>query len=117
MRADGAGTKKLIVAFHFQYANQAAWKCESCRKSGLEAKRGCGLRADGPGRAVVWARRGTFTTECPRSYVSAQSLAWLEEYHAWRLGGRGSVRELPARLVEALAILDNELRAEGNNDQ
>ncbi len=43
MRPDGERKKKLIVAFHFQYANQAAWKCDSCRRGGLELKRRCGF--------------------------------------------------------------------------
>ena len=25
-------TKKLIVAFHFEFSNQAGWKCDVCRK-------------------------------------------------------------------------------------
>src|SRR5260370_42037167 len=36
----GAGTKKLIVAFHFLRSNPAAWKCDECRKSRLETTRG-----------------------------------------------------------------------------
>ena len=31
-RADAARTKKLIVAFHFQFSNQAGWRCDVCRR-------------------------------------------------------------------------------------
>jgi hypothetical protein len=44
-------------------------------------------------------------------------MALLEEFHAWKLLGAGSVYELPARLVEAIFVLENELRAENNNGQ
>ena len=35
-------TKKLIVAFHFQFSSQAGWRCDVCRRTGLEKKRRCG---------------------------------------------------------------------------
>jgi hypothetical protein len=41
----------------------------------------------------------------------------LEEFHAWKLVGAGNVYELPARLVEAIFILESELRAEINDGQ
>ena len=30
--ADGRRTKKLLVAFHFQFSNQAGWECDACRR-------------------------------------------------------------------------------------
>jgi hypothetical protein len=56
-------------------------------------------------------------TTCPTSYVTSESIALLEEFHAWKLLGAGNVYELPARLVEAIFVLENELRAENNNGQ
>ncbi len=47
----------------------------------------------------------------------SESIALLEEFHAWKLCGAGSVYELPARLVEAIFVLENELRAENNDGQ
>ena len=46
-------------------------------------------------------------TECPVSYVSAESITLLEQFHVWRLADRGELREYPARTVEAFAILEN----------
>ncbi len=36
----------------------------------------------------------------------------LEEFHAWKLFGSMDFRGLPARTVEAICILENELRSE-----
>ena len=44
-------------------------------------------------------------------------MALLEEFHAWKLFGAGSVYDLPARLVEAIFVLENELRTESNDGQ
>src|SRR6185312_6070681 len=58
MRFERGGKKKLTVAFHFLSGNQAGWKCESCRRQGLEGTRRCGWIPEeqrGP-RKVVWAR-------------------------------------------------------------
>ena len=62
--------------------------------------------------------RGTVSlTTCPTSYISAESIAFLEEFHAWKLFGTGDVYDLPARVVEAIFVLEIELRAERNNGQ
>lgn len=120
MRVDRGRTKKLNVAFHFQLGSQAAWGCDACRKSGLERKRRCGwiIGADpsenGP---IVWARGRTALTTCPTSYITAESIALIEEFHAWKLLGATSAYDLPARVVEAIFILENELRAELNDGQ
>jgi hypothetical protein len=42
-------------------------------------------------------------------------VALLEEFHAWKLLGAASFYDLPARLVHAIFILENELRAETND--
>lgn len=120
MRIDGGRKKKLIVAFHFQVGNQAAWSCDTCRKSGLEEKRRCGWAMDaappkdGP---IIWARGRTTLITCPTSYITAESIALLEEFHAWKLLGATSAYDLPARVVEAIFILEKELRAEQNDGQ
>ena len=41
-RAERRRKKKLLVAFHFQFSNQAGWECDACRRSGLEIRRRCG---------------------------------------------------------------------------
>jgi hypothetical protein len=118
MRAQRRRKKKLIVAFHFQFAKQAAWKCDTCRKSGLERKRRCGWLSDfaASPEEVIWARGQIATTSCPISYITPESVALLEEFHAWKLIGAGDMYRLPARVVEALFVLENELRSEKPNE-
>jgi hypothetical protein len=93
--------------------NQAAWKCEDCRRNGLEIRRRCGwLAIDDEPTRVVWARGAVATDRCPVSEVSAESMALIQEFQAWKLFGSVDVFALPARTVEAFFILENELRAE-----
>ncbi len=66
---------------------------------------------------IVWVRGKVSLTTCPTSYISAESVALLEEFHAWKLVGAGSVYNLPARLVEAIFVLENELRTASNDGQ
>lgn len=119
MRPKRGREKKLVVAFHFQLANKAAWNCDACRRSGLEKKRKCGWLMDDEAEnaPIVWARGRVALATCPTSYITSESVALLEEFHAWKLLGAGSVYDLPARIVEAIFILENELRAEMNNGQ
>jgi hypothetical protein len=119
VRADRERAKKLIVAFHFQFANQAAWKCDSCRQSGLERQRNCGwLRKETAAkRRPVWARKGVVVDTCPVSYISAQSLAWLEEYAAWKALRPPALWELPAKTVEAFCLLEKEMLREASDEQ
>jgi len=57
----------------------------------------------------VWARGNAATTVCPKSFITAQSMAWLEEYLVrLNLGQRG-IDGLGAREVEAFLILKHEL--------
>jgi len=44
--------------------------------------------------------------------ITAQSLAWLEEYLVWRKLGRRYPEELSARQVEAFVILEQALEGE-----
>ena len=114
MWPDGNRKKKLIVAFHFQYANQAGWKCGSCRQAGLEMKRRCGwmpAALETPEK-VVWARRRVSTDRCPTSLISAQSLTWIEQFWVWRRLGPSYPGELSAREIEAFLILEREAQEE-----
>ena len=119
MRVERSRKKKLIVAFHFQLGNKAAWKCDQCRKSGLERKRRCGWLANDlkSTASVVWVRGRVSLTTCPTSYITSESIALLEEFHAWKLLGASNVYDLPARLVEAIFVLENELRTANNDGQ
>jgi hypothetical protein len=117
VRTDRGRTKKLILAFHFQFSDQAAWKCERCREAGLETKRRCGFlaRAGNTPEGAVWARKRTVSTSCPKSFISAASMAWLEEYYAWKLMGGGDYQRLTARQLDAFGTLEREMAAERNN--
>jgi len=61
---------------------------------------------------VVWARGKVSTPSCPTSYIAPESIALLEEYHAWKMFGTTDYYRLPARLVQAIIVLENELRME-----
>lgn len=50
--------------------------------------------------------------ECPQSYITAESLAWIEAYQAGRVFGFGDVSELSARTVDAFCVLELELAKE-----
>lgn len=50
--------------------------------------------------------------ECPKTYITGESLTLLEEFQAWKLGGIQDWYEMPARTVDALLALELELRRE-----
>jgi len=54
---------------------------------------------------------------CPTSFITPESIALLEEFHAWKLFGATDLYQLPARRVEAIFLLENELRSERNDAQ
>ncbi len=119
MRADGRRKKKLIVAFHFQSSNQAGWRCDQCRRQGLEEKRRCGWLPEerrGAGR-LVWVRGRVGAEECPKSLVTAHSVEWLERFLAWKFAGGGALDELEAREADAILTLEREWREAGNGQQ
>jgi hypothetical protein len=66
---------------------------------------------------AVWLRGRISLATCPTSYITAESIALLEEFHAWKLCGGGSVYDLPARLVEAIFVLEHELRTARDDGQ
>lgn len=114
MRAERDRKKKLTVAFHFQFANRAGWDCASCRRHGLEQTRRCGyLPAALRGAPrIVWGRKSARAEECPRSFITADSLATVEEFLVrQRLGIQDSF-DLPARKVDAFLILRDEMERE-----
>jgi hypothetical protein len=118
VRLSGRRKKKLIVAFHFHlFSNQAGWKCDECRRAGLDIKRRCRWSAEAqraPER-VVWARKGLSSGVCPKSVITAQSLAWLEEFLVRRKLGQPWPTELRARDAEAFLILQAEWESEARD--
>jgi len=120
MRTITRRTKKLIVAFHFQSSDQAAWKCDICRRSGLDKKRKCGWLNQGAvesGGPIVWAAPGIVLDTCPKSYISAESLTTLEVFSARKLLGAKPVEECPARLVDGLCVLEAEVLRKENHGE
>ena len=81
------------------------------QEGGLERKRRCGwMRREGEdgakGRQPVWARKGVGLYECPKSFISAASLRWLEEYFTRRRLSGWRIEELEAREAEAFGLID-----------
>jgi len=57
------------------------------------------------------------STDCPVSTITGLSIALLEEYAAWKVLARGAVpRDLPAKVVDALEVLETELKGENSNE-
>ena len=85
-----------------------------CRSQGLEMRRRCGWLSEAAAQPekVIWARHDARSTQCPTSFISAESLAWIERYQAGRVFGFGDVMELPARTVDAFCVLELELARE-----
>ena len=85
-----------------------------CRLQGLQVRRRCGWDPESAAQPekVIWARRSARVSECPKSYITAESLAWIEAYQAGRVFGFGDVFELPARTVDAFCVLELELAKE-----
>jgi len=94
--------------------SRAGWNCDSCRRNGLEAKRRCGFLPEakrGEPR-IVWGRKQVHTEECPKSLVTGESLALLEEFFMRRRLGMQDSPELEARKVDAFLILRDETERE-----
>ena len=66
----------------------------------------------------MWARKRAASVECPKSFITAQSMAWVEEFLVRRrLGGR-EPDGMGAREVEAFLILEQEWEgSEGLEEQ
>lgn len=57
----------------------------------------------------MWAKSGAVSTICPKSWITAQSMAWIEEYLVRRKLGPKGIEGLSARHVEAFLVLEHEL--------
>jgi hypothetical protein len=117
VRPERRRTKKLIVAFHFQSSNRAAWKCDDCRKSGLEQARRCGWlpHSEAQKPRPVWVRGPVAVETCPKSFITPQSLQLLEEHRVWRELGQPAGFDLSARQAEAFLTLESEALKEAND--
>ena len=64
---------------------------------------------------VVWTRRHVATDVCPQSFITAQSLGWIEEFLVWKRLGLNLTFDLGARQAEAFIILEEQLSLEKQN--
>ena len=82
----------------------------------MEERRNCGFVEikQKQLQPIVWARKDTGISECPVSFITADSCDWLEQFHLWRMTAKASLLELPAKTGEAIALLENEWREEIN---
>jgi hypothetical protein len=114
VRAERDRKKKLIAAFHFQFSNRAGWNCGTCRQNRLDEKRRCGFipaaRRGEP--RIVWGRKLIQVEECPKSLVTGESLALVEEFFLRRRLQIAFTPELPARKADAFVILSDEMERE-----
>ena len=84
----------------------------------MEQSRRCGYleRASRGVEKVVWAAAGVASVECPTSYITAESTAWLDRYWVWKALGGIVAEESNAREVDAMITLEAEWREEQRNE-
>ena len=61
---------------------------------------------------VVWGRKQTQSEECPKSFVTGESLALVEEFFVRRRLGMEYSVGMEARKVDAFLILRDEMERE-----
>jgi hypothetical protein len=114
VRAIRERTKKLLIAFHFQFSPAAAWKCDECRASGLMKIRNCAwLPAETErSKRIVWLRRSVRSTQCPKSIISPLSHSFVETFNSLRQLRGGLTLEVDAKTADALSVLEQEWEEE-----
>lgn len=60
----------------------------------------------------MWIKGGLALKECPRAFITGDSLSLLEEFYTRKQFGFGDVFQLPARTVEAFQLLEREMEVE-----
>lgn len=55
--------------------------------------------------------------QCPKSIITPQSLALLDEYRMWKQIGCSQERALSAKAADALVLIDLEMQKEITNGQ
>jgi hypothetical protein len=61
---------------------------------------------------IVWGRKQTHSVECPKSLVTGESLALMEEFFVRRRLGIEDSIDMEARKVDAFLILRDEMERE-----
>jgi hypothetical protein len=57
----------------------------------------------------VWARKDVLVSVCPKFYVSAESVAFVEDFSFRRRFGQMDPAHLTARQADAFMVLESEL--------
>jgi hypothetical protein len=65
----------------------------------------------------VWGRNGVFSSSCPKSIITAESLYFLEQFRWWKQFGIGDIRSLPAKTADALIVLEEAWQMEKQRGQ
>ena len=66
---------------------------------------------------VVWARKGVAVECCPKSWITGESQALVEEFFIRRRLASWDFVELSARQVEAFALIEGALAEEKKDGQ
>jgi hypothetical protein len=98
---------------------QAGWRCDACRRQGLEEARRCGWIGEERrgARRVVWVRGRAAAEECPTSLVTPQSVELVEKFLAWKAGSPGDLLKRNAREAEVFLLLEGEWREWGEKSE
>ena len=80
----------------------------------MERMRHCGFLSDEEdiSSTPVWVRNDLILFECPKSYVSASSLGFLESYAVWKRHRGIYDAGWDARDTDAFTVLANEVSEE-----
>ena len=55
---------------------------------------------------AVWARGGVYSTNCPKSVITGQSLYYLEQFRYWKECGGGGLWHMDAKAADAVMLLE-----------
>jgi hypothetical protein len=68
-------------------------------------------------KRVVWARQDVFSMQCPKSIITAESMAYLERHAAWKQFGVYDPEMLTAKTADAIVFLEQAWRRESKNGE
>jgi len=65
----------------------------------------------------VWARRGVFSLQCPKSVITAYSMYLLDVFQWWKQLGGGDIWSFDAKVADAMILLESAWREEKKNGE
>ena len=54
----------------------------------------------------MWARNGVFSSRCPKSVITAETLYFLEQFTCWKECGGGGLWHMEAKAADAVMALE-----------